>query len=52
VSAKVNPLFAGSQLDRGTVKQQPIWKQWLIDAVLFSVALVSLTELALRLLGR
>jgi len=52
VSAKLDPLFAGSQLDRGTVKQEPIWKERVIDVVLFSIALVSLTGLALRLLGR
>ena len=52
MSAKVNPLFAGSQLDRGTVKQEPVWKARVIDLVLVSIAVVSLTALALRLLGR
>jgi hypothetical protein len=52
VSAKLAPLFVGSQLDRGAVKQEPIWKERFIDAVLVSVAVVSLTALALRLLGR
>ncbi|HET8824046.1 MAG TPA: hypothetical protein VFM77_02880 [Terriglobales bacterium] len=52
MSAKVDPLFAGSQFDRGTVKQEPIWKRRFIDAVLLSVAVLSLTALALRLFGR
>ena len=52
MSAKLDPLFAGSQFDRGTVKQETIWKQRVIDVVLVSVAVVSLTALALRLLGR
>ncbi len=52
MSAKLDPVFAGSQLHRGTVKQEAIWKQRVIDVVLVSVAVVSLTALALRLFGR
>ena len=52
MSAKLDPLFAGSQIDRGAVKQEPIWKKRVIDVVLVSVAIVSLTALALRLFGR
>jgi hypothetical protein len=52
VSAKLDPLFSGSQVDRGTVKQGSIWKRRVIDLVLVSVAVISLTALALRLFGR
>jgi len=52
VSAKLDPLFVGSQFDRGTVKQQPTWKERAIDLVLVSVAVTSLTALVLRLFGR
>ena len=45
-------MFVGSQLVRGTVKQESIWKRRAIDAVLVSVAVISLTVLALRLFGR
>jgi len=51
VSATLDPLSSGSQLDRGTLKQA-IWKRRAIDAVLIAVALISLTAMALRLLGR
>jgi hypothetical protein len=52
VSAKLDPLFVGSQLNRAAVKQEPMWKARVIDVVLVSVAIVSLTALALRLFGR
>jgi len=52
VSAKLDPLFAGSQFDRGTVKQESIWKKRFIDGALLSVAVISLAALALRLFGR
>lgn len=52
MSAKLDPLFAGSQVERGAVKQEPIWKERVIDVVLVSVAVVSLTALVLRLTGR
>ncbi len=52
VSAKIDPLCCGSQIVPGTAKPESIWKQRAIDAVLVSVAAISLTALAVRLFGR
>jgi len=52
VSTKLDPLSSGPQLGRGRVKPESTWKRRAIDAVLVSVAAISLTALALRLLGR
>jgi hypothetical protein len=52
VSTTIDPWLSGSQLDRGTLKQQSIWKRRVIDAVLVSIAVVSLTAMVLRLIGR
>ncbi|HTM35341.1 MAG TPA: hypothetical protein VL156_01220 [Terriglobales bacterium] len=52
MSTSLDPLLSRSQLDRGTLKQQSTWKRRAIDAVLVSVAVISLAAMAVRLLAR
>jgi len=52
VRTTLDPWLSGSELDRGTLKQESIWKRRVIDAVLVSIAVISLTAMVLRLLDR